>query len=180
MKAKVEISDMVKEVLTYPNKTLKEISKDVKKFDEKLHILLNDMYDTMMAKNGVGLAAIQIGTALNVLIINPLDEEKNQKKEDLIEVINPKIIFAEGEVIFNEGCLSVPSFYEDVKRAKVIEIEFFDRFGEKKVIKDDGFLAIAFQHEIDHLKGHLFIEKLSIIKRKKFEKEWKKKSKVKK
>ena len=170
---------MVKEVLIYPDKRLRKVSKNIKNFDEKLHSLLEDMYDTMMKRNGVGLASIQIGIPLNVLIINPLDEDGNQKKEDLLEVINPKIISSEGATVFNEGCLSVPDFYEDIKRAKKIEVEFFDRFGEKNFFKIDDFLAIAFQHEIDHLKGHLFIEKLSITKRKKFEKDWKKKLKAK-
>lgn len=171
---------MVREVLIYPDKRLREASKDIEAFDEKLHSLLEDMYHTMIKRNGVGLAAIQIGVPLNVLIINPVDEDGNQKIEDLIEVINPTILWSEGETTFNEGCLSVPDFYEDIKRAKRIEVEFFDRIGEKKNLKMSDFLAIAFQHEIDHLNGHLFIEKLSIIKRKKFEKDWKKKIKAKK
>ena len=170
---------MVREVLIYPDKRLREVSKNIEAFDEKLHSLLEDMYDTMMKKNGVGLASIQIGVPLNVLIINPLDEDGNQKKEDLLEVINPQITSSEGETVFNEGCLSIPDFYEDIKRAQKIEVEFFNRFGKKKYLKMDDFLAIAFQHEIDHLKGHLFIEKLSITKRKRFEKDWKKKLKAK-
>ncbi len=170
---------MVREVLIYPDKKLREVSKNIETFDERLHSLLEDMYDTMMKRNGVGLASIQIGIPLNILIINPLDEDGSQKKENLLEVINPKIISSEGETVFNEGCLSIPDFYEDIKRAKKIEVEFFNRFGEKKNLIIDDFLAIAFQHEIDHLKGHLFIEKLSITKRKKFEKDWKKKLKAK-
>ena len=170
---------MVREVLIYPDKRLREVSKNIEAFDEKLHSLLEDMYDTMMKRNGVGLASIQIGIPLNVLIINPLDEDGNQNREDLLEVINPKITSSEGETVFNEGCLSIPDFYEDIKRAKKVEVEFFNRFGEKKNLIIDDFLAIAFQHEIDHLKGHLFIEKLSITKRKRFEKDWKKKLKAK-
>ena len=170
---------MVREVLIYPDKKLRKVSKNVETFDEKLHSLLEDMYDTMMKRNGVGLASIQIGIPLNVLIINPLDEDGNQNREDLLEVINPKITSSEGETVFNEGCLSIPDFYEDIKRAKKVEVEFFNRFGEKNFLIIDDFLAIAFQHEIDHLKGHLFIEKLSITKRKRFEKDWKKKLKAK-
>ena len=170
---------MVREVLIYPDKRLREVSKNIEAFDEKLHSLLEDMYDTMMKRNGVGLASIQIGIPLNILIINPLDEDGNQNREDLLEVINPKITSSEGETVFNEGCLSIPDFYEDIKRAKKVEVEFFNRFGEKKNLIIDDFLAIAFQHEIDHLKGHLFIEKLSITKRKRFEKDWKKKLKAK-
>ena len=169
---------MIREILVYPNKKLKEVSKDVEKFDEELHTLLDDMYETMIAKDGIGLAAIQVGIPLNALIINLADEDGNQKKEDLIEVINPKIIKADGKEVYQEGCLSIPGFYEDVERAKEVTVEYFDRFGNK-ITKDlDGLLAIAMQHEMDHLKGHLFIEKLSYLKRKKFEKEWKKKLKA--
>ncbi len=168
---------MIREILVYPNKKLKEISKDVTDFDSDLHRLLDDMYETMIAKDGIGLAAIQVGVALNALIINLADEEGKQKKEDLIEVINPKILKADGEEVYQEGCLSVPGYYDDVQRAKEVTVEYYDRFG-KKIVRDlDGLLAIAMQHEMDHLKGHLFIEKLSYLKRKKFEKEWKKKLK---
>ncbi|WP_281951873.1 peptide deformylase [Nitrosophilus kaiyonis] len=168
---------MIREIVVYPDKRLKQISKPVEKFDEELHKLLDDMYETMIAKNGIGLAAIQVGVPLRALIINLPNEEGEQKKEDLIEVINPKILETKGNTTYTEGCLSVPEYYDDVERAEWIKVEFFDRFGNKKVVESDGLLAIAFQHEIDHLNGHLFIEKLSFLKRKKFEKEWKKRRK---
>ena len=172
---------MLREVLTYPNKTLKSISKDVNSFDNELYKLLDDMYDTMIYKGGVGLAAIQIGVALNVLIINLTNKENIQDKNELIEIINPKILIKEGEQLVKEGCLSVPNFFEEVKRYKRIKIRYFDRFQNEKELDNNDFLAVAIQHEMDHLKGELFIEKLSILKRKKFEKEYKKelrKSKV--
>jgi len=168
---------MIREIVVYPDKRLRKVSKDVLEFDEKLHELLDDMYETMIAKEGIGLAAIQIGIDKNALLINLADEEGNQYKEDLLEVINPKITHLEGSEIYQEGCLSIPGFYEDIQRAKNITVEYFDRFGNKIVRDLDGLLAIAMQHEMDHLKGHLFIEKLSYLKRKKFEKEWKKKLK---
>ncbi|NOX15208.1 MAG: peptide deformylase [Epsilonproteobacteria bacterium] len=168
---------MIYNILVYPDKKLREVSKNVKKFDDKLHILLNDMYETMIAKEGIGLAAIQIGITKNILLINLADDDGMQKKEDMLEVINPKITHLDGSEIYQEGCLSVPGFYEDVKRAKNITVEYFDRFGNKTVQDLEGLPAIAMQHEMDHLKGHLFIEKLSYLKRKKFEKEWKKKLK---
>ena len=171
---------MIREVITYPNKLLRLKSKDVEQFDSELHTLLDDMYDTMMAQGGVGLAAIQIAIPLNVLIINLPNEEDVQEKNDLIEAINPVITHKDGTQIFTEGCLSVPGFSEDVTRAEHITVEFFDRFGEKQTMQSEGFLAGAWQHEMEHLAGHLFIENLSIIKRKKFEKEWKKKIKDKK
>ncbi|WP_200763000.1 peptide deformylase [Nitrosophilus alvini] len=169
---------MIREVVVYPDKRLKEVSKPVESFDENLHTLLDDMYETMIAKNGIGLAAIQIGVPLRALIINLPDEEGNQPKEALLEVINPVILEKRGSAVYTEGCLSVPEYYDDVERAEWVKVEFQDRYGEKKVIETDGLLAIAFQHEIDHLNGHLFIEKLSILKRKKFEKEWKKRKKA--
>lgn len=171
---------MVREVITYPNKLLRLKSEDVKQFDSELHTLLDDMYDTMMHQGGVGLAAIQIAIPLNVLIINLPNEEDVQDKNDLIEAINPVITHKDGTQVYTEGCLSVPGFSEDVTRAQHIVIEYFDRDGNKKIMEAEGFLAVAWQHEMEHLAGHLFIENLSIIKRKKFEKEWKKKIKDKK
>ncbi|WP_419774679.1 peptide deformylase [Halarcobacter sp.] len=171
---------MIREVLTYPNKLLRTKSSDVVKFDEKLQTLLDDMYDTMIAENGVGLAAIQVGIPLNVLIINLPNEEDIQEKEDLIEAINPVITHKDGEQVFVEGCLSVPGFNEEVKRAQHIIVEYYNRDGEKQTMECEDFLAVAWQHEMEHLAGHLFIENLSITKRKKFEKEWKKKLKSKK
>ncbi len=172
---------MVREVVIYPDKRLKLISEEVTLFDGALHDLLDDMYDTMIAKNGVGLAAIQVGVDQRALIINiPLenkDGEHDQPKENTLEMINPVIIEKDGSTKFQEGCLSIPGVYEDVERAKHVKVEYFDRNGNKQVIEDDDFLAIAIQHEIDHLEGKVFIEKLSYIKRKKFEKEWKKRKK---
>lgn len=169
---------MVREIVIYPDKRLKLISKEVESFDGALHDLLDDMYETMIARNGVGLAAIQIGVDLRVLIINvPLekeDGEHDQPKENTLEMVNPVIVEKDGSEKFQEGCLSVPGVYEDVERAKHVKVEYFDRYGEKHIIDDDDFLAVAMQHEIDHLDGKVFIEKLSYIKRKKFEKEWKK------
>ncbi len=171
---------MIREVITYPNKLLRLKSEDVKQFDSELHTLLDDMYDTMMHQGGVGLAAIQIAIPLNVLIINIPNKEDIQDKNDLIEAINPVITHKDGTQVYTEGCLSVPGFSEDVTRAQHIVIEYFDRDGNKRIMEAEGFLAVAWQHEMEHLAGHLFIENLSIIKRKKFEKEWKKKMKDKK
>ena len=168
---------MIREVITYPDKLLRLKSKDVEQFDSELHTLLDDMYDTMMAQNGVGLAAIQIAIPLNVLIINIPDDKDVQDKSELIEAINPVITHKDGKQVFTEGCLSVPGYSEDVTRAMNIKVEYFNRFGEKQTMEAEGFLAVAWQHEMEHLAGHLFIENLSFLKRKKFEKEWKKKIK---
>ncbi len=172
---------MIREIVVYPDKRLKLISKEVTSFDAALHDLLDDMYETMRVRNGVGLAAIQVGVDTRALIINiPLEDEDgehDQPKENTLEMINPVIIEQDGTEKFQEGCLSIPGVYEDVERAKHVKVEYFDRYGEKRIIEDDDFLAVAMQHEMDHLEGKVFIEKLSYIKRKKFEKEWKRKLK---
>jgi len=172
---------MIRDIVIYPDKRLKQISKEVELFNEELHQLLDDMYDTMLSKKGVGLAAIQIGVAKRVLIINLPDENSDDdmpiKKEDTLEIINPLFTHKSGKCKQQEGCLSVPGFYEDIERAEHVVLEYYDRHGTKKTIDNSDFLAIALQHEIDHLDGKVFVEKLSILKRKKFEKEWKKKHK---
>jgi len=171
---------MVRDIVIYPDKRLKLISTEVTEFDSELHNLLEDMYDTMVSKKGVGLAAIQIGVAKRVLIINLPDENDDDAlpiKSETLEIINPVFIKKEGSCKHQEGCLSIPGVYEDIIRAEHIIIEYQNRYGEKKTIENNDFLAIAIQHEIDHLDGKVFIEKLSFIKRKKFEKEWKKKHK---
>ena len=171
---------MVRDIVIYPDKRLKRISKEVLTFDNELHNLLEDMYDTMVSKNGVGLAAIQIGVPKRVLIINlPEDDSEDAifNKEETLEIINPIFTSKEGVCKHQEGCLSIPGVYEDIERAEHIVLEYQDRYGEKHIIDNHNFLAIALQHEIDHLDGKVFIEKLSFIKRKKFEKEWKKRFK---
>ena len=177
---------MIREIVIYPNPILRKKSKDVVKFDKELHALLDDMYDTMWKHNGVGLAAVQIGKLFNILIINlPIEDPQNPKqeiqvRENLIEAINPTITNKDGEQIFNEGCLSIPGVNEEIKRAMTIKVEYFDRYGKKQTMEAKDFLAVAWQHEMEHLAGHVFIENLSYLKRKKFEKEWKRKLKGKK
>lgn len=168
---------MVREILVYPDKRLQIVSSDVERFDETLHTLLDDMFETMIANNGVGLAAIQVGIPLRALIINAPDEANNneQLKSNTLEVINPIFLLEEGSTTYQEGCLSVPNVYEEVKRFKHVVVQYQDRYGNTQTVQSDDFLAIALQHEIEHLNGHLFIENLSFSKRKKFEKVWRKK-----
>lgn len=174
---------MIKEILTYPNPILRKKSQDVINFDNELHTLLNNMNETMDYAGGVGLAAVQIGTLLNVLVINiPVEnpdnsEEEIQLKENLIEAINPKITHKDGEIVFTEGCLSIPNIHEDVTRAMNITVEYYNRNGKLCTTEANEFLAVAWQHEMEHLSGHVFIDNLSFMKRKKFEKDWKKKLK---
>ena len=160
-------------IVEYPNKKLREISKEVKSFDEKLHKLLDAMCPMMIDTNGIGLAAIQVGHAHRVLILNIPDEDGEQPPENLLEIINPVITHKDGETVYQEGCLSVPKFYEDITRYETLSINYQDRNGNTKTLEADGLLSIAIQHEIDHLEGILFIDKLSYGRRKKFEKEYK-------
>lgn len=173
---------MILPIVTYPDKRLKLISKPVLEFDAELHTFLDDMYETMIKTNGIGLAAIQVDRAIDVLIINlPNDDEEGaQDKANLLEIINPAVIHNEGTTVYQEGCLSVPKFYEDVERFEKIGITYQDRHGNACSLEAEGLLSIAIQHEMDHLQGKLFIERLSYARRKKFEKEYKRMQKEKK
>lgn len=167
-------------IVEYPDKKLREKSLKVEQFDESLHKLLDAMYPLMVNTNGIGLAAIQVAVAKQVLILNIPDEDGEQPKENLIEMINPIIVHKEGETIYQEGCLSVPSFYEDIIRYEYVTVNYQDRYGNTQTIEAGELLSIAIQHEMDHLKGLLFIDRLSYSRRKKFEKEFKKVQKEKK
>ncbi|AJC91485.1 peptide deformylase [Campylobacter subantarcticus LMG 24377] len=171
---------MIRKIITYPNPRLFLQSQKIEKFDNELHALLDDMYETMITNKGVGLAAIQVDVPVRALLVDIGDEEGEQKedKQTLLEIINPTITPLDDEKIAcNEGCLSIPGFYEDVMRYKNIQLDYQDRFGKAQSLEAHEFLAVAIQHEVDHLDGHLFIEKLSFLKRQKFDKDFKKKSK---
>ena len=161
-------------IVEYPDKKLKEKSKKVEKFDIKLRQLLDAMYPIMIDTNSIGLAAIQVAHPICALILNIPDEEGEQPKENLLEIINPVVTKQKGESVYQEGCLSVPSFYEDIQRYETLTLNYQDREGNTKTLEADGLLSIAIQHEMDHLEGVLFIDKLSYARRKKFEKEYKK------
>ena len=138
------------------------------------------MYPIKINTNGIGLAGIQVDITKEILILNIPDEDGEQPKQNLIEMINPVISKQSGETTYQEGCLSVPSFYEDIQRFETISVNYQDRDGNTKNIEADGLLSIAIQHECDHLKGILFIDKLTSSRRRKFEKEYKKMLKEKK
>ena len=167
-------------IVVYPNKRLKEISTEVVDFNADLHKFLDDMYDTMLESNGLGLAAIQVDVTQRVLLLCIPDEEGEQSYDDLLEVINPKVTNETGTIVYQEGCLSVPNFYEDITRHEKLILTYQNRHGEEKVLEAEGLLSVAIQHEIDHLDGKLFIEKLPYGRRKKFDKEYKKLQKAKK
>lgn len=168
------------EIVEYPDRRLREKSKAVEVFDAKLHRLLDTMNEKMIELKGIGLAAVQVAHHLRVLIINIPDENDEQLAQNLIEIINPVFIATSGETTYQEGCLSVPKFYEDIDRFEKVSITYQDRYANHKTLEAEGLLAIAIQHEIDHLNGILFIDKLSYSRRKKFEKEFKRVQKEKK
>jgi peptide deformylase len=151
------------EILTYPNKFLSQPTKQVTDIDDDIRNLIEDMAATMYEAPGVGLAAIQVGCDKSLLVydVSPKDEERS-----LHVLINPRTVLSEGTTISEEeGCLSVPDCREDVKRAASILIEALDREGKPLRIEAEGLLAIVLQHEIDHLNGILFIDRLSSLKR---------------
>jgi peptide deformylase len=162
--ARAYLTPMAKRtILTAPDPRLKAVAKDVAKVDGDIKKLVDDMLETMYAAEGVGLAAVQIGVALNVVVI---DIAQKEGKNDPQVFINPKITWTSDETaVFEEGCLSVPDIWEEVERPARIKAEYLDRSGTRQTLEADGFLADCLQHEIDHLKGTLFIDHLSRLKR---------------
>lgn len=141
-------------IVIHPNKHLKQKAKPVTLITDETITLLEDMYETMIAHDGIGLAAPQIGKNVQLAVIE-VDEETG-----LFELINPEIIERKGTDIDVEGCLSIPETYGTVERADEVTVRYFDREGDEVEVTAYGYLARAFQHEIDHLKGELFIDKI--------------------
>ena len=163
------------EILTYPNPVLREISEPVTKFDADLKKLAADMLETMYDANGIGLAAIQVGHPIQMLVIDTrgrdpesdpnegMTELEMKIKQPLV-LINPEIVNGVGKTNYDEGCLSVPSFFENVERFDKVEIKALDVEGKEFRFTVDGLLAICIQHEMDHLAGTLFIDHISFTK----------------
>ena len=165
------------EILTYPNKILLHPTKPLENIDGLVQEMISNMATTMYAAPGVGLAAIQVGWDKSLLIYDIAPRDENR---DLKVIVNPKIIESEGEIISeDEGCLSVPDFRADVKRASLILVEGVDREGSPLRIEAEGLLAIVLQHEIDHLNGTLFIDHVSALKREMYKRRVKKKLRAK-
>ncbi len=163
----------VLEVLTYPDKFLREPTKAVENIDGRIQKLIDDMAETMYDAPGAGLAAIQVGFDKSIIIFDSLPGET---KKSLQVLLNPEILESNGEIISeNEGCLSVPDFTSDVKRSASVLVEAIDREGSPWQIEAQGYLAIVLQHEIDHLNGILFIDRISSLKRELYKSRIKKK-----
>ena len=162
-------------ILTYPDGRLHKVAAPVMSFDAELKRLVDDMAETMYAAPGVGLAATQVNVHKRVIVINT-----SETHDDLVVLVNPRILRANGRHVYEEGCLSVPGVYEEVERAEHIEFEAEDAAGKTFRRSATGLLAVCVQHEMDHLKGKVFVEYLSRLKqtriRAKFEKEARKKA----
>jgi peptide deformylase len=153
---------MVHEILVWPNPVLKQKAQPVAQVDDGVRTLIKDMFESMYAADGVGLAAPQIGVLKNVIV---LDTTPRQPESKPVAMVNPEILSLEGKCTYKEGCLSVPGEAEDVERAAIVTVRFLDEQGQQQTLTADGLLAIAIQHECDHLKGVMFVDHISSLKR---------------
>lgn len=167
---------MILEILKFPDARLRKKGVAVQSVTPELKTLATNMIETMYDENGIGLAAPQVGESVRLLVIDtrPRDEDGNPTTEGMTEleaavpqpivIFNPTIAVQKDKTTYEEGCLSVPGFFETVERAQYIEAKGLDLNGKEIEIKTDGLLAICMQHEMDHLEGKLFIDRLSFVK----------------
>jgi len=137
----------------------------VEKIDASIGRLIDDLVETMHAAPGVGLAANQVGVPLQVAVIDISSHEEKTARHPLVVLINPEMLAMEGSIVAEEGCLSIPEFSEKVKRATKVKVRALDLAGKQFELEADGLMAKALQHELDHLNGLLFIDRLSPLKR---------------
>ena len=162
----------IRPILHIPTPCLREVAKPVGEITDEIKVLVKDMFETMYDAPGVGLAAPQIGVMHRVIVMDPAGEEEEPRPQAMI---NPEIIWLSEELrVHQEGCLSIPEYYEDVERPDVCKVKFLDEQGESHELTCEGLLSTIVQHEVDHLDGKLFIDYLSRLKRdrviKKFQK----------
>ena len=152
----------IRKILKFPDQDLRVKAKPVENFDEELKNLTDDMFETMHAANGIGLAATQIGIAKQVAVID-ISPEKNEP----LVIVNPEIQILDPSKRedYDEGCLSVPGFFETISRPSDIKLSYQDLNGQKQEIKPEGLLTKVVQHELDHLNGRLFVDHISELKR---------------
>jgi peptide deformylase len=153
----------VREIVKLPDKRLRLVSAPVKRIDAGLRALVDDMFDTMYAAPGIGLAGIQIGVAKRVVT---MDLSKKDEAQEPLVLINPEIVWSSPETsTHEEGCLSIPEFYEEVERPSTVKVKYQDLDGEWHEIEAAGLFATCVQHEVDHTNGRLFIDHISKLKR---------------
>lgn len=156
----IQIVMAIRKILYLPDPRLRLVSKPVTSFDDALQSLIEDMFETMYDASGVGLAAPQIGINRRLSVVD-ISKDKTQA----LVLVNPELIHSEGEMSYQEGCLSVPGAYDTVVRAQKVVVRAQDRHGDFFEMEAEGLLAECFQHEIDHLNGKLFVDLLSPLKR---------------
>jgi len=161
----------IRRILTYPDTVLREPAEPVTNIDGKIQQLIDDMADTMYNAPGVGLASNQVGEPFRVIIF---DTSPKDEPNDLTVLINPEIVEADGLIVDEEGCLSVIDYRADVKRAECVTVKGIDREGNPITFKKEGLTAIVLQHEVDHLNGILFIDRISKLKRELYKRRLKK------
>ena len=159
------------DILTYPDPRLKKKAQPVREVNDEIRKLIADMAETMYAAPGVGLAAIQVGIPLRVIVIDV--DWKAGEERNLITLINPEIVAREGEIVWEEGCLSVPELFAEVRRSAKVLAKALDGEGKGIEVAGEGLLSVALQHEIDHLDGILFLDRLSRVKREIYKKKLK-------
>ncbi len=153
----------VKQILTEPNKILRQVSKPVESVSKEEQILMDDMLETMYAANGIGLAAIQIGVPKRIIVMDlSRDEEKKEPRYFVNPIIKNK---NSDKATYEEGCLSVPNQFAEIDRPSTCVVEYLDYDGKKQILNAEGLLATCIQHEMDHLEGILFIDYLSKLKK---------------
>jgi peptide deformylase len=152
-------------ILKYPDPRLHKVAEPVKCFNEELSSLIRNMAETMYESKGIGLAATQVDIHQRIIVID-ISEEKNS----LITLVNPILKNYSGHQEYDEGCLSVPGFFETVKRYDLVSIDYQDEHGQAKSLTADGLLSVCIQHEMDHLVGKVFVEKLSQLKQQRIKK----------
>lgn len=151
----------VRTVLTWPDRRLLQTAEPVEAVDEPIKTLVADMFETMYAESGVGLAATQLGIPLQVVVLDCGSRENPQP----LALINPQIVERDGEVVWNEGCLSLPGISADVERAKSVVVEALDEQGREIRVEASGLTAVCIQHELDHLIGTLYVDRLGKLER---------------
>ena len=152
----------LRRILTYPEPALKEQAQPVQNIDGRIDTLVHDMLDTMYAAPGVGLAAPQVGVSERVIV---LDVDHENKGKHLLKIVNPVIAEREGEIVWEEGCLSVRDYVAEVKRSARVLVRGYTPDQQEIAVEGTGLLAVALQHEIDHLDGKLFLDRISRLKR---------------
>jgi peptide deformylase len=161
----------VLDICVYPDPVLREKARPIDTVDGAVRKLMDDMVETMYNAPGIGLAANQVGRPVRLIVV---DLQREDDPHGLIRLVNPEIVEAHGEIVWEEGCLSVPEFFAEVHRSENVVVRGLNADGKPMEIHAEGLLAVALQHEIDHLNGRLFIDHLNPIKRDIFKRKWKK------